>query len=167
MGEISKGQKIADFHFGTSIVPTVLLNWTCLIVCAIKETGGTSQLLSLDQSNVNASTPSVNGSLDFDFNHVNFVLLPLTVPKVMNNFIRHRPVVKIENLTIFVRHGIQISRDPFYFLNKLTFLDKNKKSQELIHVDLSSCYQPHIYVQHSDCLWTIWQICFENDLKTL
>ena len=26
MGEISKGQKIADFHFGTSNVPTALLN---------------------------------------------------------------------------------------------------------------------------------------------
>jgi hypothetical protein len=43
MGETSKGQKIADFYFGTSNVPTVLLNWICLIVCAIKETGGTSQ----------------------------------------------------------------------------------------------------------------------------
>jgi hypothetical protein len=26
MGETSKGQKIADFYFGTSNVPTVLLN---------------------------------------------------------------------------------------------------------------------------------------------
>ena len=66
MGETSKGQNIADFHFGTSNVPTVLHNWTCLIVCAIKETGGTSQLLSLGQSNVNASTSSVNGSLNLN-----------------------------------------------------------------------------------------------------
>ena len=49
----------------------------CIVLCAIKETGGTSQLLSLDQSNVNASTPSVNGSLNFELNHVNFVILPL------------------------------------------------------------------------------------------
>jgi hypothetical protein len=52
------GQNITHFHLGT----TALHSWICFIVWAIKNTVGTSKLLSTDQSNVNASILLDNGS---------------------------------------------------------------------------------------------------------
>ena len=59
---LNNGQKYADFHNGTTRVPTALM----------KDIGSTSQLFSGDQSCVKALTASVLGWTNLELNLGNF-----------------------------------------------------------------------------------------------
>ena len=70
----STGQNGADFHSGTTIVPTALQFCMCLSILVIIRGGGHIQLFSLLQSHVKASTASVPQDQNLELNLGNCAL---------------------------------------------------------------------------------------------